>query len=224
MFGCARRHVRRLWERKEFGEDEGVIERCGILSNWCLVSESFSRIKRARVDLLFQSGSSGSNVAGHYRPRSSQTKQLRPTSTTSQDLNDLSTCAMTTACMAISSSASSSSSSSAPPREQWPSERATAPGEACDILPRDRVVDHPDPHDNHVSIVAEIGINHNGDMDICKQLMRIAKEAGADYAKIQKRNPDVCVPEAQKKKMRETPWVGRICSCCNEEPPARRGT
>ena len=32
---------------------------------------------------------------------------------------------------------------------------------------------------------------------------------GCQYAKIQKRNPDVCVPEAQKSKMRDTPW-GRM--------------
>ncbi len=59
---------------------------------------------------------------------------------------------------------------------------------------------------NKVKIIAEIGINHNGDIDLCKQLMLLAKESGCDYAKIQKRNPDVCVPEDQKLKMRETPW------------------
>ena len=56
-----------------------------------------------------------------------------------------------------------------------------------------------------VQIIAEIGINHNGDMDLCKLIMA-SKVAGAQYAKIQKRNPDVCVPEAQKSKMRDTPW------------------
>ena len=34
----------------------------------------------------------------------------------------------------------------------------------------------------------------------------LSKVAGADYVKIQKRNPDVCVPEHQKNVMRETPW------------------
>lgn len=55
-------------------------------------------------------------------------------------------------------------------------------------------------------IIAEIGINHNGSMELCKQLMMLAKVAGCDYAKIQKRNPDVCVPDAQKSKRRNTPW------------------
>ena len=55
-------------------------------------------------------------------------------------------------------------------------------------------------------IISEIGINHNGDLDIAKKLIMISSAAGADYVKIQKRNPDVCVPEAQKTKMRETPW------------------
>lgn len=61
----------------------------------------------------------------------------------------------------------------------------------------------------YVNIIAEIGINHNGDMDLCKKLIMLSKTAGADYVKIQKRNPDVCVPEAQKSKMRDTPW-GRM--------------
>ena len=40
----------------------------------------------------------------------------------------------------------------------------------------------------------------------CKELIMLSKIAGADYAKIQKRNPDVCVPENQKAKRRQTPW------------------
>ena len=57
-----------------------------------------------------------------------------------------------------------------------------------------------------VNIIAEIGINHNGDIQTCLDMIKSAKEAGADYVKFQKRNPDVCVPEAQKSKMRSTPW------------------
>jgi N-acetylneuraminate synthase len=56
------------------------------------------------------------------------------------------------------------------------------------------------------NIIAEIGINHNGSMEICKDLISIAKVSGCDYAKIQKRNPDLCVPENQKNKIRPTPW------------------
>ena len=55
-------------------------------------------------------------------------------------------------------------------------------------------------------IIAEIGINHNGDMNIAKKLIDIAAVAGCDAVKFQKRNPEVCVPEHQKNVMRQTPW------------------
>ena len=55
-------------------------------------------------------------------------------------------------------------------------------------------------------IIAEIGINHNGDLNIAKRLIDIASAAGCDAVKFQKRNPDVCVPEHQKSVMRDTPW------------------
>ena len=58
-------------------------------------------------------------------------------------------------------------------------------------------------------IIAEIGINHNGDIKIAKKLIDIAKVAGCDVVKFQKRNPDICVPEHQKSVMRDTPW-GRM--------------
>jgi len=57
-----------------------------------------------------------------------------------------------------------------------------------------------------VKIIAEIGINHNGSIEECKKMIMLAKVSGCDYAKIQKRNPDVCVPEHQKSVMRKTPW------------------
>tara|TARA_R100000008_G_C3546605_1_gene147924 strand:- start:111 stop:944 length:834 start_codon:yes stop_codon:yes gene_type:complete len=57
-----------------------------------------------------------------------------------------------------------------------------------------------------VHIIAEIGINHNGDLDIAKRLIDIASASGCDSVKFQKRNPDVCVPEHQKGVMRDTPW------------------
>jgi N-acetylneuraminate synthase len=56
-------------------------------------------------------------------------------------------------------------------------------------------------------IIGEIGINHNGDLDIALELIKHAKECGCDVVKFQKRNPDVCVPEHQKSKMKyDTPW------------------
>ena len=57
-----------------------------------------------------------------------------------------------------------------------------------------------------VKIISEVGINHNGSVEVCKKLIMLSKVAGADYVKIQKRNPDVCVPESQKTKRRNTPW------------------
>jgi N-acetylneuraminate synthase len=55
-------------------------------------------------------------------------------------------------------------------------------------------------------IVAEAGINHNGDVDLAKQLVAAAQAAGCDSVKFQKRTPDLCVPAEQKNKLRETPW------------------
>jgi N-acetylneuraminate synthase len=55
-------------------------------------------------------------------------------------------------------------------------------------------------------IIAEIGINHNGSIENCKKLIDLAAVAGCDYVKIQKRTPDLCVPESQKGKIRDTPW------------------
>ena len=55
-------------------------------------------------------------------------------------------------------------------------------------------------------VVAEIGINHNGDLDIAKELVQAAKHAGVDAVKLQKRTPELCVPPEQRGQMRETPW------------------
>jgi N-acetylneuraminate synthase len=55
-------------------------------------------------------------------------------------------------------------------------------------------------------IVAEIGINHNGDLELGKRLIDAAMLAGVDAVKFQKRTPELCVPPDQQGKMRETPW------------------
>lgn len=55
-------------------------------------------------------------------------------------------------------------------------------------------------------IVAEVGINHNGDIKIAKALIDAAIHAGVDAVKFQKRTPELCVPEEQRHQMRETPW------------------
>ncbi len=62
---------------------------------------------------------------------------------------------------------------------------------------------------NDPYLIAEIGINHNGDIDIAKKLISATHASNWDCAKFQKRNPDVCVPEEQKSVMRDTPW-GRM--------------
>lgn len=60
-----------------------------------------------------------------------------------------------------------------------------------------------------VYIIAEIGINHNGDLDIAKKLIDGAAFAGADAVKFQKRTPEVCTPRDQWDRERDTPW-GRM--------------
>lgn len=59
---------------------------------------------------------------------------------------------------------------------------------------------------NPVFIVAEIGLNHNGDLDLAKRLIDAAYLAGCDAVKFQKRTPELCVPPEQRDIMRETPW------------------
>jgi N-acetylneuraminate synthase len=57
-----------------------------------------------------------------------------------------------------------------------------------------------------VYIVAEIGINHNGDVDIARRLIEAAADAGCDAVKFQKRTPELCVPADMRSRMRDTPW------------------
>jgi len=57
-----------------------------------------------------------------------------------------------------------------------------------------------------IFIIAEIGINHNGDIELAKKLIDAAVQAGCDAVKFQKRTPEICVPEKMKTTMRETPW------------------
>ncbi|HKY53388.1 MAG TPA: N-acetylneuraminate synthase family protein [Anaerolineales bacterium] len=55
-------------------------------------------------------------------------------------------------------------------------------------------------------VVAEIGINHNGDLNIAKRMIDAAIHAGADAVKFQKRTPNISTPPDQQHQMRETPW------------------
>jgi N-acetylneuraminate synthase len=63
--------------------------------------------------------------------------------------------------------------------------------------------------DNPVFMIAEIGINHNGNMEIAKKLIDATFACNWHCVKFQKRTPDICVPEHQKSNLRETPW-GKI--------------
>lgn len=58
-------------------------------------------------------------------------------------------------------------------------------------------------------MIAEIGLNHNADIQIAKKLIDAAFACGWDCVKFQKRTPEKCVPEHQKNVMRDTPW-GRM--------------
>jgi N-acetylneuraminate synthase len=60
-----------------------------------------------------------------------------------------------------------------------------------------------------VFVIAEIGINHNGSLELAKKLIDGACLAGADAVKFQKRTPEACVPREQWKLERDTPW-GRM--------------
>ena len=55
-------------------------------------------------------------------------------------------------------------------------------------------------------IVAEIGINHNGSLDILKKMIEAAAHAGVEAVKYQKRTPRISTPPGQQKQMRDTPW------------------
>jgi len=57
-----------------------------------------------------------------------------------------------------------------------------------------------------VYVIGEIGINHNGDVEIAKKLINEAYHAGLNAVKFQKRTPEICVPKEQQSQMRETPW------------------
>lgn len=57
-----------------------------------------------------------------------------------------------------------------------------------------------------VFVIAEIGINHNGSLELAERLIAGAAKAGCDAVKFQKRTPELCVPADQWDIVRETPW------------------
>ena len=59
---------------------------------------------------------------------------------------------------------------------------------------------------NKTFFIAEIGINHNGDIKNALQLIESAKLAGCDAVKFQKRTPEIATPRNSWDIIRETPW------------------
>ncbi|MCP2637091.1 N-acetylneuraminate synthase family protein [Microbacterium sp. HD4P20] len=55
-------------------------------------------------------------------------------------------------------------------------------------------------------VIAEIGLNHNGDVELARRLIDVAADAGADAVKFQKRTPEIATPEHMRDIPRETPW------------------
>jgi len=70
----------------------------------------------------------------------------------------------------------------------------------------DLVQTRPWPIPSRVFFIAEIGINHNGDIDIAKQLINQAKAAGCDAVKFQKRTIDIVYSPELLAQKRESPW------------------
>jgi len=75
--------------------------------------------------------------------------------------------------------------------------------------PRVHVGDRLVGSDESVFVIAEIGINHNGSLELARRLIDGAVLAGCDAVKFQKRTPEVCVPRDQWDVERDTPW-GRM--------------
>jgi N-acetylneuraminate synthase len=67
---------------------------------------------------------------------------------------------------------------------------------------RDRIIGDDQP----TYIIAEIGINHNGSLEIAKKLIDSAASSNCDAVKFQKRTPHLCVPAHQQGVMKRTPW------------------
>lgn len=57
-----------------------------------------------------------------------------------------------------------------------------------------------------IFIIAEVGINHNGEMGICKELIDVAAEAGCDAVKFQKRDINDVYTKTFLDSFRDSPW------------------
>src|SRR3954465_9244585 len=77
------------------------------------------------------------------------------------------------------------------------------------VTPRIRLGDRWVGRGAPVYVIAELGINHNGSLEIAKRMIDGAVLAGCDAVKFQKRTPELCVPRDQWLIERDTPW-GRM--------------
>lgn len=66
----------------------------------------------------------------------------------------------------------------------------------------DKVISEKSP----ILFIGEIGINHNGSLEIAKKIIDITTIVGVDLVKFQKRTPEICVPEHKKYQIYNTPW------------------
>ena len=57
-----------------------------------------------------------------------------------------------------------------------------------------------------IFVISEIGINHNGDIELAKQMIQEAKDCGADAVKFQKRDIDLVYDKKLLDEYRESPW------------------
>ncbi len=69
-----------------------------------------------------------------------------------------------------------------------------------------KIADRTVGRGNPCFVVAETGINHNGDLELARELIDVALAAGCDAVKFQKRTPELCVPEHERDRLKETPW------------------
>ena len=80
-----------------------------------------------------------------------------------------------------------------------------------------RIGNHLVGDDQPCFVIAEIGINHNGDIDLAKRLISVAVAAGCDAVKFQKRTVDVVYTAEELAKPRESPvrpdqWRSEECA------------
>jgi N-acetylneuraminate synthase len=64
----------------------------------------------------------------------------------------------------------------------------------------------PTSRPSYIYVIAEVGINHNGDLEIAKKLIKMAKDAGCDAVKFQKRDLEIVYGPAVLDQPRESPW------------------